>query len=299
MRALKQIACTVTGLVWLSLFWGYTAHGSDRNLTGFPADDRHRYEMVQQLEQQFGHPESHSSMEEPASVRCLTPYFHMYEQVKNEVSPAVRSKMESSLHREQEAGLEAYYSESGRFRILYRTSGSNAVPETYELGMDVPDYVYWTAYYADSTYRYQVETLGFVDPTVMRGDQDCRQSLGSATGDSLITIEYHNDSGVYGWFDPVSPLQIFVHHTFEGFPDYGLEDNALAALKVTIAHEFKHVVQYASNCFRGSAGHYSILEMDATMMENIVFPEVNDYLNYINNSREPSLFHRPEYSIPA
>jgi hypothetical protein len=46
---------------------------------------------------------------------------------------------------------------------------------------------------------------------------------------------------------------------------------------VTCAHEFKHSSQYAGS--RWSEGGW--VELDATWMEDIAYPETNDYLNYL------------------
>jgi len=210
--------------------------------------------------------------------------------------------------------LESYISESGKFRILYTTEGPDSIPAIYEPdpeGTDstipvyepdpeVPYYVIQTAHYADSSYRYQVDSLGFVDPTVHHGMGECGNRAGSWQ-DTVITIRFSSFQDLlgepYGSFNPSKPFEFRVHRNFDGFPDNDLDDNRLGALKATIAHEFKHVIQYATNCMQGDAGNRSWLEMDATMMENIVHPDVNDYYNYINGNR--SIFHSPEHSIPA
>ena len=55
----------------------------------------------------------------------------------------------------------------------------------------------------------------------------------------------------------------------------------------------------------GSAGSINWIEMDATLMEEVVFDDVNDYYNYIKtgfDSAEPSslsIFGRPQNPTPG
>ncbi len=286
--------------------WSSAAGGDSRTV---PDRDAERQSMIDQLEELFGPGPDMQIMdvEGRRPIRCMLPYQQMYEEVGDDLSPATRRKMDEMLSvSDDEEDLEEFISESGKFRILYTTSGRDSIPVTYDLepgdyGLEPdnvpPDYVLWTAEYADSSYRHQVERLGFVDPTVRHGSGECREWEGQSQ-DTVITIRYENISDRYGTFEPSSPFAFKVHNNFDGFPPNDIEENQrLGSLQVTIAHEFKHVIQYATNCMSGDAGRGSWVEMDATMMENIVHPDVNDYYNYITGSN--SIFHRPEYSIPA
>ncbi len=256
-----------------------------------PGPDRRA--VAAELENLFGEPGDSGD----APIRCLTPYIQLYEEVGDLLSPAAREAMAAMLEAPSVADLEPpYYSPSGRFRILYAAGGSDAVPLHDSSGTGIPDYVEWTAQYADFAFHVQVDSLGFVDPTVNHGSGECFNRRGSWQ-DTVITIHFEN-RGVYGGFRSSAPFEFFVHPNFEGFPPNSDPDGHVrGALKATIAHELKHVIQYAANCMRGDAGRGAWVEMDATMMENIVYPEVNDYYNYI--ILQASLFHRPEYSIPA
>ncbi len=265
---------------------------------GVAQPDRHT--MIEHLEQRFGDDVEMQITSEVSPGRCLLPYHQMYDEAGDDLAPATRNRMKQLLAAPgDKPELEEYESESGKFRILYTTEGPDSIPATYSIDPDsvIPDYVIQTAIYADSSYRYQVETLGFVDPTVHQGEQECRNRIGNGEWqDTVITIRYR-EFGFYGTFVKQRPFEFVVHRNFDGFPENDLEDNRLGALMTTIAHEFKHVIQYATNCMQGDAGNPSRLEMDATMMENIVHPDVNDYYNYIYKSS--SIFHSPEYSIPA
>lgn len=102
----------------------------------------------------------------------------------------------------------------------------------------------------------------------------------------------------YGYTQPSGGTTfIAVHNTFNGFPSNSdPEGNQLGALKVTIAHEFKHAIQYRTNQWAGDAGRVDWVEMDATMMEEVTFPQVNDYYNYLGSG---SIFRAPTRSTPG
>ncbi|MDI6402536.1 T9SS type A sorting domain-containing protein [Balneolaceae bacterium ANBcel3] len=228
-------------------------------------------------------------------VKCMTPYLLHYEQDASSVPPAIRKKLQNRMVEADEPSYQ-YYSESGKFIIDYYLSGNHAVPSADETGTGIPDYVEWAAEYADYSYRVQVEELGFIDPTKHQG-RECGNRVGNWT-ERPITVYLRNLGNVYGEFRGSEPFAFYVHHTFQDFPpNEDPEGQIKGALKVTVAHELKHVIQYASSCFNGEAGSTHWIEMDATMMENIVYPEVNDYYNYITGTF--GIFGNPARSTPV
>ncbi len=259
-----------------------------------------RQVALDQLEQRFGEVTGAQLASEPAPARCLLPYRLMYEMAGDELKPSMQNRVEKVLSAPEDDRDEpdTLFSESGKFRLLYTTAGKDSVPATDDSGSGIPDYVEKAAAYADYSYQQQIEELGFVDPTIHHGANECR-SGSEVWQDTVITIRFR-DFGYYGSFTPNTPFEMTVHSNFDGFPRNDLDEmekNRLGALRVTVAHEFKHVIQYATNCFQGDAGNWSWLEMDATMMENIVHPEVNDYYNYIEQNS--SIFKSPHSSIPS
>jgi hypothetical protein len=174
-----------------------------------------------------------------------------------------------------------YLSPSGKFRLNYVTTGADAVPTADANSNGVPDYVEKAALYADQSYQMMVVQQGFRDPI----------------GATPYQI-YFEDLNFYGYTQPSGGTTfIAVHNTFQGFPaNDDPEGRVLGALKVTIAHEFKHAIQYATNQWAGDAGRVDWVEMDATMMEDVVYPQVNDYRNYLGSS---SIFRNPSRSTPG
>ncbi|MCI0406343.1 MAG: DUF6055 domain-containing protein, partial [candidate division Zixibacteria bacterium] len=104
-------------------------------------------------------------------------------------------------------------------------------------------------------------------------------------------------TGLYGYTQPVSPGPapwtdytsfIVVHHTFLGFPpNDDPEGPQKGAMKVTMAHEFHHAIQFAYNA--SPSGRIWFMETTSTWMEDVVFDPVNDNYNYL-----PLFFTQPQ-----
>lgn len=242
----------------------------------------------QRLETRFA-----ESREEP--IRCMVPVVMGYEQVRDELSAATIQQIEQFLHPEPSATRQEALSPSGRFVLRFELSGNNAVPAEDSNGSGIPDYIEAAAFAADSSYRHMVETLGY--PDIIQGQP--------------YEISFRN-FGFYGLTIPSgSSTRIEVHSTFSNFPENTHpEGNRIGALYATIAHELKHAVQYRANRWQ-MAQRFDWIEMDATMMEEVVFPDVNDYYNYImrfNSDRGrwdqtsphmQSIFGAPENATPG
>ncbi len=179
-----------------------------------------------------------------------------------------------------------YVSPGGFFRLHYDTNGANAVPAADGDHDGIPDYVEKCAAYADSSLAKQL-SLGYVTPP----------SDGTAGGDSLYDI-YFEEMPYYGYTQPENPgpqpwndytSYLVLHRNFLGFPpNLDPEGNQAGAAKVTCAHEFHHAIQFAYNVNQPSW----YMEEDATAMETLVYPKVNDNYNYL-----PSFFDSPEISL--
>lgn len=200
------------------------------------------------------------------------------------LSPTPKARALESVLPAQNQLLQSLESPSGKFTLYYTLSGSDAVPATDEDQNGLPDYVEVAALAADSSYQKMVLELGYTDP-IPDGE--------------TYRIDFEN-MGFYGYTYPSSDpagTSISVHHDFVGFPrnDWpgGIVEGALLA---TIAHEFKHAIQYADNRWSGGVGDQDWLEMDATMMEETVYDDVNDYYNYLVSN---SIFSSPAQATPV
>jgi hypothetical protein len=181
----------------------------------------------------------------------------------------------------------SYDSSEGHFKIHYDTTGTHKVPTADGNTNGIPDYVENLAFYADSSYRTMITYLGYRIPP----------SDGVAGGDSKYDI-YTEDMPYYGYTQGESPgpepwndytSYISVHNDFIGFPpNDDPEGDQKGAMKVTVAHEYFHAVQFAYDI--GEAEWY--MEISSTWMEDVAFDPVNDNYNYL-----PYFFNYPDLSL--
>ena len=256
---------------------------------------------------QNGHPQADvlADQEGRGVIRCLTPHIIEHNATDGAKHPEIRNLAvatgKSAEEVEISSGEHIYLSKSGKFRLIYKTEGRDSVwtqensAWTKGTGIGepgVPDYIALAAHYADSSYRHQVEQLGYTDPL---STTRCGQQSGTPIDIRFGDLRFGANK-VYGYFSP--PGRLYINSTFSDpvFQNNDDEDKIIGALKVTIAHELKHAIQYASYCFSGNEINVHWLEMDATMMENVVFPNVNDYYNYIGGTA--GIFGNPQTRFP-
>lgn len=175
--------------------------------------------------------------------------------------------------------LHSYMSPDRHFRIHYTTEGEDAVPTTDDNGNAIPDYVEKFAGILDHVWDKEVNEMGYDTPP----------SDGIEGGDCLLDV-YLADLGAYGFTQiddkmPVSTVYMILENDYAGFPS-GQEDS----MKVTAAHEFFHTVQFQITEDIPLNGWW--MEASATWMEDHVYPEVNDYVNYIG-----SWFENPDLPL--
>lgn len=222
-------------------------------------------------------------------IKCAAPLHAEYLRIRDQLPASFVTEIEPYVERPETSHLQEYTSGDGHFILYYETEGDHAVPSESTIEPGVPDYIYKAAAAADSSYRHQVERIGFVD--FHRGDP--------------YEIYFEN-IGFYGTTTSSgSTSYITIHNNFQGFPPNSHpEGDVIGALYATVAHEIKHAIQYATNRWDGNAGSTNWIEMDATMMEEIVYPDVNDYYNYIKSDfdsdspNSQSIFGNPGKSTP-
>lgn len=215
-------------------------------------------------------------------LKCGTPATADFHRNKQDLSASTLQQVNSKLGSQTLQASETYQSPDGHFIIHYETSGSHAVPPEDSDRDGTPDYVEKVAAAADSSYRHQVNHLEYTNP-IPNGD--------------TYDIEIVNMRDIYGldYYGVTAPRNqttyIQIENDFaEGFPpNDDPEGDQIGAVKVTMAHEFKHAIQYAANKWENETGHW--LEMDGTLMEEVVYDNVNDYYNYIE--WDTSIFNNP------
>jgi hypothetical protein len=152
-----------------------------------------------------------------------------------------------------------YDTPEGHFRIFYDTKGPNSSSLAYaqQLGG-----------FLETSWSHEVTTLGFRSP-----------DLGSDGKVEVFILELGNT--LFGRADTDGFLEINRDMSWAP-PNDDPAGDSTGALKVTAAHEFFHLIQFATTSFLGRDGESWWLESSATFMEDEVFDGVNDYRNYLS-----------------
>lgn len=192
-------------------------------------------------------------------------------------------------------------SPNGYFRIHYDTTGIHAPDLTDGGGNGVPDYIDSVAAIFDFVFEYHTQVLGYASPEEY-GKPD------PLSGEILRYDVYVQETfNLYGYTQPFGePISdefevvpryrtfIVIHKSFEGFPTPGLD-----GLRVTAAHELHHMIQLgAYGDWRGHSTDKPALffyEITSTWLEDVVFPDINDYRNYLPVLSSRTLHRYPFY----
>ena len=217
--------------------------------------------------------------EHPGLRGCATPLILEALKARDGGSPEYGRALAKALARPSLS--HQVLSPSGRFRIHYDVEGEHAVDPADADGNAIPDYVDVTAAVIDSMWRLEIEVLGY-DPPPTDGVK--------GGGDEHDIYIEQILGGYYGWTQPEesgprghSYLRIDNNFTEPIFGRPSSCEGArgareLTALRVTLAHEFFHMIQFGY--YQGSEGFWW-QESSATWMEEVAYPEADDYLQYL------------------
>ena len=174
-------------------------------------------------------------------------------------------------------------SPSGRFLLHYDTSGSEAVAADDADGNGTPDYIDLAAVILDSIWSFEVDSLGYNPPPSdlgLNGDEYdvffTDLGRGAAYG---FTYPEQRGATTYSYLELDNDYTNSVYQQTRG----------LDALRVTIAHEFHHALQFGY--YQGNDGIWW-QESTSTWMEEVAYPEIDDYLQYL-----PSFFKSPQRAV--
>lgn len=178
-------------------------------------------------------------------------------------------------------------SPSGKFRIHFDTTdvdGNQAF--LYDsAGQEIPNSTYSfvdsVAQICDYVYHVEVDSLGYPPPPSDGG------AGGGNEYDVYIVSGKILGDGVYGYtdFDPDKPLVNRVNPTYAAWTVIRNEfqstyTHGIPAIEVTIAHEFHHGIQVGNyGLWQGDVWFY---ELTSTWMEQVVYPGVKDYYQYLS-----------------
>jgi len=176
------------------------------------------------------------------------------------------------------SGPEEQY-QTTHFLIHYTRSGKDAVPTKDANGDGVPDYVAEAASVAEFVRQTEIDTLKWAQPPADHGEG----------GDQRYDI-YFRDIPYYGYTQASEPIGDNPHtsavETAAAYSflvldnDYaGFDGTPLLNLKVTIAHEFNHAIQYG---YDSSEPEIWLYESVAVWMESEVYPQIHDNWRYLS-----------------
>ena len=164
-------------------------------------------------------------------------------------------------------------SPSGKFRIHYTTFGIDKVNSEDKNNNGIPDYVELAAEYFDHSHSIIVDSLGYNPPAP--------DSSGKGREFDVYLISMSRTYGIT-WLEETVPGVVDAYSCYIEVDNdfFGFKTTPLQALMVTSAHEYFHAVQVG---YRYRDEDVFFMEMCSTWMEDFIYEQVNDYLQYINN----------------
>lgn len=161
----------------------------------------------------------------------------------------------------------------GHFRINYDVAGDDSVSVKDVNRNDVPDYIDSVAFYLEYTWDVEINQLGYLAPPPdNRGigpELDIYICNLPATYYGLARPEEDNPTG-----DNTVSGFLILDNDYTGYPTPGI-----AGLRVTVAHEFHHIVQFSRYMYDFSQS--DLYEATSVWMERQVMPTIPDYLQYV------------------
>ena len=214
------------------------------------------------------HPET-PTQHAPTALRCGTPHVLQALDAASAFGP---EHLRLKLVQDRRIAQHILLTPSGHFRVHYDTEGRHAVPPTDEDGNDIPDYIDLAATVLDSTWILEVEQLGYKPPP---------SDNGRGGGDEYDIYIVELSGSYYGFTHPdalaattSSYIRIDNNFTDQRYQ----KTRGLDALRVTIAHEFHHAIQFGY--YAPGAGNWW-QESTSTWMEEVAYPHIDDYLQYL------------------
>ncbi len=194
-----------------------------------------------------------------------------------ELSPDLQTKARQLLKAAAPVRQKQMTSPDGHFVVHYDTSGYNAVPLSDRDGNGIPDYIDSAAVILDSVWQQEIDVLGFQAPPDKQGNPVSAYPV-------YFTRMY--DYGVTWLVDEgnIGGRRIFTSYLELNTSYSGFYTKGLNGLRVTAAHEFNHAIQLGYNIWIGT--DYDLkdryfMEMTSTWIEDYVYPEINDYYQYL------------------
>ena len=169
---------------------------------------------------------------------------------------------------------------SQNFCVFYTVAGPDAVPSADTDADGFPDYAEAALSFMEFSFRREHGTLGWRRPP-KDGARGCTTIPND--GRSRIDAYLVDLPGLYGYAQ-TDPRQrgrrqfgyLVMDNDMKEITSYS---NKMLPLAVTAAHEYNHVIQFGYDVIQDPW----MFESTATAYEELVFPDVNDYLQYLSD----------------
>ena len=167
----------------------------------------------------------------------------------------------------------------GAFRVHYDTSGIDAPALLDQNSAHIPG---TAEAFVDSIFSSLSYMLPFESVTLGYGPLVGDGTLGGGPEYDIVLMEL---GAMYGYTTPDTwPPEGGMSSTFITIDNdfafvYPLQNRGLPALRVTLAHELHHALQIGNYGYW--TDHAFFYEITSTWMEDVVYPDVDDYLNYL------------------
>lgn len=253
-------------------------------------------QLVEMVESVF----SRDAAAEAEPPICATPIFLELRANRHRLSAAAAKMLQPYTERPAFSYEEhTYDTPSGHFKIHYVTEGDNAVfePEVDDNFNGHPDWVETNGEVLEQVWDAEIIGLGYRQPPSDGWYPDPYDN----GGDGKYDIYLLHISDIYVGY---TQGELYVSGQSGPATSYIVLDNdyiksghtQIEWLQVTSAHEFFHAIQMGYDGAEYEEGAQNIkpywMEISAVWMEDMVYDEVNDYLNYL-----PFFFPKPWLSL--
>ena len=238
--------------------------------------------------------------EQPNDRRCGTFSFIHNSKIRNSLQKKINFDPTTGRPKYHDTQISPY----GKFKIHYDTSGVHQTELEDMNGNSVPDFVDSVAFYADSIYKIEVEQFGLPSPIGVFNPIYSIYLQNIGDGDTEADSNgFRDEGGMYGL--TINDIEVYpnkyssfivIDNDFSksdsarpegGNPFPTFKTNGIEAMKITVAHEFNHAIQFITGFDDSSFS--TVAEMLSVSFEEICFPEVNDYMQYVRSLFKNSL----------
>jgi hypothetical protein len=207
-------------------------------------------------------------------IKCGTRYDLAVESHKDKIDPGLYENY-IQFKKSEPIRQRSVVTPAGFFQLHWDDTGSHTVPQEDLSGNGYPDYIDSAAVILDHVWNIQVEQMGYLPPPGEDGNPAIPYQI-YFTNHFNYGVTWKGDLVEANLPDTSFTSYIEIDNDFseDYFPTKGLD-----GLKVTAAHEFHHAIQFGYN-FRDDDVYF--FEMTSTWMEEYLYPEIDDYLNYLD-----------------